>query len=351
MKEHEEKCCYPLRHDRWCSGVVYQRRHSLFFRVVTLCVLLVIIAGVLHIIFGKSHVEPESESGHVVFFLVFSVAVVVLVLRWLFAPMHKFMRGINALADGNLDFRFEHTGRGEFARLAEAFNKMSGQVEEMVHSKTQLLLDVSHELRSPLTRIKIALEMIPDTPKKQSVMQDIAEMEMMLSELLETESLKTGNGSLSLKQLDLVSAINELIARYESRKPGIELVKSPQRLDVYVDEKRLRRAMQNVVENALKYSQHAGKPVQMSISGDDEHAVIAVKDFGDGISEEEQHRIFEPFYRVDKSRNRKSGGYGLGLSLCREIMRAHRGDIVLTSKPGEGTEIELVFPLNPGAKG
>jgi signal transduction histidine kinase len=311
-----------------------------------LCVLLVVVAGVIHYFATRGGVGQGNGAGHVIFFLVISVMLVIIVLRRLFAPMRKVLQGVQALAEGNLDFRFEETGHGEFARVAEAFNAMSMQIREMLHSKTQLLMDVSHELRSPLTRIKVALEMSPDTPQRESIMQDIAEMEIMLTELLESESLKNGNGSLVIEELELVGIINEIMEKYAERKPGVILRTAPAELPIYADGRRLRRVVQNILENALKYSQHSERAVEIGLAQESNFAAISVRDFGEGISEDEQERIFEPFYRIDKSRNRQSGGYGLGLSLCSEIMRAHKGDIVLKSRPGEGTEIKLLFPLD-----
>jgi signal transduction histidine kinase len=345
MPTPDDKCCYPLRRNRWCFVVTYRRSQSLFFKVVVLCILLVVIAGVVHVFLDRDDVG--NGHGHVIFTLVLVAVIIIAVLRRLFAPMRKVLQGIQALAEGNLDFRFEETGHGEFSRVAEAFNVMSGQIQEMLDSKTQLLLDVSHELRSPLTRIKVALEMSPDTPQKTFIMQDIAEMETMLAELLESESLKSGNGSLVIEELDLISVVNEVVDKYAERQPGVVLRDVPETLQLYADDRRLRRVMHNVLENAMKYSQHSPRPVEVNLSVENSFAVITIRDFGEGIEEEEQVRIFEPFYRIDKSRNRKSGGYGLGLSLCSEIMRAHKGDIILKSQPGDGTEIKLLFPLKP----
>ena len=344
MRRPEDKHAYPLRPRRYCSGRIRHHRVSLFWRVAFLCILLLMVASVVHVLVGDHGVSPMRAIGHTVFFLVLLAVVAIAVLRRLFRPVKRLMQGVQALSDGNLDFRFQETGHGEFSRLAEAFDEMSSHIQDMLQSKTRLLLDVSHELRSPLTRIKIALEMSPDTPKKQSIMQDIAEMETMLTELLESESLKTGNGSLVCREIDLTHAIPELLEKYKTREPGVVLLRTPAQLPVYADSRRLLRATQNVLENALKYSQHTDKPVEVSLEKENGFAIIAVRDYGEGISEDEQNRIFEPFYRVDKSRNRKSGGFGLGLSLCSEIMRAHKGDIEVTSESGVGTQIRLLFP-------
>jgi len=110
----------------------------------------------------------------------------------------------------------------------------------------------------------------------------------------------------------------------------------------------LKTVFQNVLENALKYSANQKKPVEIRLEEGDGRTQVSFQDFGAGIPQEEQEKVFEPFYRVDKSRAKDTGGYGLGLSLCREIMQAHGGEISLESEPGKGTKVLLKFPkVNP----
>jgi signal transduction histidine kinase len=122
------------------------------------------------------------------------------------------------------------------------------------------------------------------------------------------------------------------------------LLGNPGKMEIKADQARARTALQNVVENALKYSTSQKKPVEISLEKEDGGFQVTVQDFGVGIPPEEQERVFEPFYRVDKSRTKETGGYGLGLSLCREIMRAHGGEISLESSAEKGTRVFLFFP-------
>ena len=112
------------------------------------------------------------------------------------------------------------------------------------------------------------------------------------------------------------------------------------------DDARVQTVFQNVLENALKYSAGQPKPVEVAIKPSEGCVTATVKDFGVGIPKEDQEKVFEPFYRVDKSRTKETGGYGLGLSLCRAIMKAHGGEISIESAPGEGTQVVLKFPLS-----
>lgn len=267
-------------------------------------------------------------------------------LRRMFGPLRMLMRGVEEVSEGNLDFQFPVQGRhGEINYLADQFNGMVGHIKEMIHSKDQLLLDVSHELRSPLTRMKVALEMSPKSKMRDSMMSDIQEMETMLTEILETERLKSGNGKLALGTVDLAALAGEMTGRYEDRKPGLKFLGSKERLEVTADPARVKTVLQNLLENALKFSSGQKKPVEIGLTSVPDGIGVTVRDFGPGIPLEEQNKIFEPFYRVDKSRTKETGGYGLGLSLCREIMLAHGGDIRLESEPGKGTMVTLRFPL------
>ncbi len=271
-------------------------------------------------------------------------------LRRMFRPLRMLLKGVREVSEGNLDFQFEAKGRhGEINFLAENFNLMVQHIREMGQSKDQLLLDVSHELRSPLTRLKVALEMTPKGKMKDSMLRDILEMETMITELLETERLKNGNGKLALGKVDLTALIRETLAQFKSRKPGVKILGKPEDLLIQADEARVKTVLRNVLENAIKYSAGRKKPVEVGVSKDEKEALITVQDFGRGIPPEDLEKVFEPFYRVDKSRAKDTGGYGLGLSLCREIMRAHGGDIRLESEPGHGTKVTLYFPLIVGA--
>ena len=266
-------------------------------------------------------------------------------LRRMFRPLRMLLKGVKEVSEGNLDFQFEVKGRhGEIHYLAESFNLMVQRIKEMVQSKNQLLLDVSHELRSPLTRLKLALEMTPKGKMKDSMLRDVLEMETMITELLETERLKNGNGKLALGSVDITVLTRETLAKFKSRKPGIKILGKTEPLVIQADEARVKTVLQNVLENALKYSTRRKKPVEVDFLQGEKEMLMTVQDFGQGIPPEDQEKVFEPFYRVDKSRTKDTGGYGLGLSLCREIMRAHGGDIRLESEPGQGTKVTLYFP-------
>lgn len=208
-----------------------------------------------------------------------------------------------------------------------------------------MLVDVSHELRSPLTRMKVGLEFVKDATVRAQWQQETRDLESMVAELLEAERLSSDYGGIQATEADLVVLVRDVVETYHERQPIIQLVSTPETLLLRVDVERVRIALRNVLDNALKYSSATGPAVEVRVQRDETSAFVSVRDFGPGIPPEEQARVFQPFYRVDKSRERTTGGYGLGLSLAKKIMTAHHGDILLASTPGEGSTFTLQFPL------
>jgi signal transduction histidine kinase len=206
-----------------------------------------------------------------------------------------------------------------------------------------LLLDVSHELKTPLTRLKVALELGKDN-LPTVVRRNVGEMETMVSELLETARLDSGPGSLNLMPMDLAALVREMAMAFPDTKPGIRLGDAPDRLPLVADAKRVQTVLRNLIENALKYSGHQDRPVEVSCGSSGDRIVLRVEDHGQGIPASDLEAVFEPFYRVDKSRAKGTGGYGLGLSLCRKILAAHGGGIELQSEEGKGTKVTAWFP-------
>jgi signal transduction histidine kinase len=237
-------------------------------------------------------------------------------------------------------------GHDELGELARSFNGMSGELEEMIRAREQLLLDVSHELRSPITRIKLALEMSPESAANDSIRDDLREMEAMIAELLEKARLDSANGKLQLEDVDLSTLAAEAAADADARPPGAVLIgcRAGEGPVIRADWARVRKVLANVLDNAAKYSRDRDRPVEIRIEAGTDEITVRIEDHGVGIPEAELPRIFEPFYRVDRSRSRETGGYGLGLSLCKRIMEAHGGSIAIASREGEGTEVALTFP-------
>lgn len=341
-KRHRWDCPPYYHHRHWTGPWPKPPRHWFFMKVLMFLFWCCIVLTVLFLMFGE--LTPQ-RIFHAVGIVLLVMVVGGMFLGRMFKPLRWLIWGVREIAGGNLDFRFPSTGkRGEIWYLADQFNLMAERVQEMVRSKERLLVDVSHELRSPLTRLKVALEMTPKSKMRASMMRDIGEMEAMLGEILETEKLKSSHGKLELKPVALTHLVQDLAARYKTRKPGVKFMGKASGVIIQADAARVETVLRNVLENALKYSANQKKPVEIAIHQQAEEVEVTIQDHGPGIPKEEQERVFEPFYRVDPSRNKKTGGYGLGLSLCREIMRAHGGEIILESEPGQGTTVKVYWP-------
>ncbi len=301
-------------------------------------------------IFGPSRRLPVDRARHrllVIMLVLLTVilAVAFFVIRHILRPVKWLNTGVQEVSRGNLKHRVPLKKSDELRDLAAAFNNMTERIRDMLHTKEQLLLDVSHELRTPVTRMKVALEFLEDSQAKQSLQADLEEMEKMVSEILETARLQHKHENLKKQPTNLVDLLKQTLAAFENQPPGIEMVDVVPAIQAEVDPEQVKTVFENVFNNAIKYSQPDSEPIQVSCQSHASFAVIRITDKGIGIPEAELSHIFEPFYRVDKSRSKDTGGYGLGLSLCKTIMEAHDGKIEVQSRPEEETTVSLYFPL------
>ncbi len=299
-------------------------------------------------VFGSRLRQPlESRTVDWLFFLaVLSLVWIIagLVLRQFLLPVRRLAVAVSEMGAGNLAVRLRDRGRDELAELARSFNAMAQSVQERLRARDQLLLDVSHELRSPLTRMRVALEMATDSDIVESLREDVDALEKMVSEILETERLQSGAGQLRRVETDVAALLRDTAAGFAGRPPGVETAAIEALPAVNVDSERLRIVLRNLIENALKYGAEAPRPVALSLRRENGFAVIEVRDSGPGIPAAEQRLVFEPFYRIDRSRS-QAPGYGLGLALCKRIVEAHGGEITLSGRPGAGTTVTMRLPM------
>lgn len=262
-------------------------------------------------------------------------------------PVSELMEGVKAVGSANFKYRVPVRSYDELGTLTSAFNAMSEQIEEIIASKRRLLFDVSHELRSPLTRMGIAIAMLPETKTREKLERNANELNTMITELLENERLSVLGGAIVVEPIDLVEVARKVIESFTEDQERIEFDTLTESLPMKADTQRLIVALRNIISNALKYSDSNNPPVVVSVFPDDDGVRVVVKDHGVGIPEEALEKIFEAFYRTDESRTRATGGYGLGLALTKSIIEAHGGMIHATSKEGEGTAITIWLPFVP----
>jgi signal transduction histidine kinase len=267
-----------------------------------------------------------------------------LVMRRVFTPLKHIADGVAQVAAGNLSHAVPEEGSREFATLARAFNDMTDRVKQMLAMRERLLLDASHELRSPLTRMKVALEFVPAGPARESLQEDLVEMEQLVTAILESARLARAGEEIRRRRFDLAPLLRKVAARFADRAPGVLLDGEPAPCFIDGDPDLVATVLRNVVDNAVKYSAQAAEPVRVALELRDGTARVTVRDRGEGIPAADLPRVFDPFYRVDRSRSRGTGGYGLGLSLCKSIVTAHGGTIAVESAVGAGTTVTVTLP-------
>lgn len=277
-------------------------------------------------------------------FMIVLLACVYGATRYLLRPVRDLSEGVEQLRQGDLNVEMKTRRTDELGQLMISFNEMAGAVRERIRARDQLLVGVSHEIRSPLTRMRVALEMMPDGAAKESVIEDIEETESMISVLLETERLDSPHGGLSLVATDLSALVKETVGERRDHGPGVEVCGAERPVTAEVDAERIRVVVGNLVSNALRYSDPEGPPVRVVLDQIDTDAAITIHDRGVGIAEDDLPRVFEPFYRVDRSRSKDTGGYGIGLSLVKRIVEAHGGSIDVESRLAEGTSVRVTLP-------
>jgi signal transduction histidine kinase len=269
------------------------------------------------------------------------LALLYVAIRWLFQPLKTIQTDIQRIGSGELSHRIQTSRNDEFGELAQTINHMADDIEDILEAKRQLLLAISHELRSPITRAKVALSLMEQSPQQAGLAEDLQEMENLIHELLEAERLKSKHHALNRSQCSLNELVHELIEQQFSTAPIKQLTQNLPHFSL--DETRIRFAIKNVLSNALKHQQTDSLPIEISSHYHNKIITLQIKDHGTGIAAEHLPHLSEPFYRADPSRQRKTGGYGLGLYLVRLIIEAHGGELIIESDVGQGTCVTMRF--------
>lgn len=276
--------------------------------------------------------------------LIFIFCIAHLRIRCLLKPVRILQNGVKQISTGHFDIQLPQTTSDELGLLIHSFNNMARHIHNDIKARDQLLRDISHELRSPLARMLVALEFVPEGNIRQTLKNNITVLEKMTSTILEEERLDSPYGKVKPEKIDLGNLLSDIVDSRKQNSPPVVL-KSGKQVQISVDLQRMRMAISNVIDNAIKYSKPDSMPIVVSYNNDDYNATISICDNGIGISEKELPFIFEPFYRVDKARSHNSGGYGLGMSLTKKIVEAHNGSISIVSYPDKGTTVTIALPL------
>ncbi len=264
-------------------------------------------------------------------------------IRRLFRPIQTIQSGVQTIGSGDLTHRIDVKKDDELGELAGSINDMAGDIEQMLEAKRELLLAISHELRSPLTRAKVSAALLEPSANQENIARDLNEMEAMITELLEAERLNGRHQSLQKVDVTLNEIVMSVVDEYFPDQPiDITLLDEPPLQQL--DPTRLRLVTKNLLENAFKHNGEDSPAVRLATVMTDSHVLLEIEDFGAGIPAEHLPSITEPFYRVDASRQRKTGGFGLGLYLVKLIVEAHEGILKISSEKGQGTLVVVNLP-------
>ncbi|OAN46655.1 two-component sensor histidine kinase [Paramagnetospirillum marisnigri] len=232
---------------------------------------------------------------------------------------------------------FKPEGATEVRQAAQAFNIMKGRIQRQIQQRTEMLAGVSHDLRTPLTRMKLQLAMMGDAEGRADLEEDVAEMERMVEGYL---AFARGEGSEKPIPASLPDLVDEVVGRFRRQGSTIDL-HSEGKLVLALRPDALSRALGNLIGNAIRYGGH----VWVRVGQRTDAAEVLIDDDGPGIPEASREEVFKPFTRLEESRNTGTGGVGLGLTIARDIVRTHGGDVLLEDSPLGGLRVRVRLPL------
>ena len=264
------------------------------------------------------------------------------------SPLRSLRRVIERFGDGELGIRYNLARRDEIGELARSFNRMADHIATLLSAERRLLQDVSHELRSPLARLGFAVELAKTSNDHEAALARIRKeadrLNQLVDELLQLTRSEGDPAARNLEEIELADVIRDLVAdcRVEAEARGCRLVSRIHHSAFLAGDRELiRRALENVLRNAIRHAP-AASSVELSLSVKDDLATIAIRDEGPGVPPDSLAEIFKPFYRVEKARDRTSGGLGLGLAIASRAVKLHKGRATArNADPGLIVEIEL----------
>lgn len=289
--------------------------------------------------------------------LISSFGIAWLLSRQLVKPIESLRQSSSELASGNYDTRIKVQSRDELGLLSEDFNRLAETLQKHEHSRRQWIMDIAHELRTPLSILRGEIEAIqdgisePDPATIQSLHHETLHLQRLVEDLYTLSVSDSGSLTYHKTRLDIAAVLKDTLTQFDSRLREKMLTLSTDiRQPVYcqADPQRLQQLFKNLLRNSLRYTDAPGKlHVSLHISAG--QAVIAFEDSAPGVPDESLPRLFERLYRVESSRNRATGGAGIGLSICYNIVQAHGGHITADHAPLGGLKITVTLPCTMDA--
>ena len=295
--------------------------------------------------FSSSHINAQPPLVLILLLVVgglATLATAAALVRHLTTPLESLSKNALRIGSGEEPELIPETGPEEILHLAQSFNKMAVQVKELLSNRTTLLAGISHDLRTPLARIQLSLEMLPENADPvlvDGIRGDVDQMNCLIGQFLElSKTLEKGEQQL----IDVVETLDDLV--HCGERGGAKIQWQPTHACLVTNNPMaLRRIIVNLLENAVRYSD--GQPVEVDYSCEQDHVKIKIMDRGPGIPDDKIDAVFMPFYRLDQSRNIETGGTGLGLSIAQQLAEINHIKIQLYAREGGGTVAEIIIPL------
>ena len=300
-------------------------------------------------------VNPKmSQAVHTTFlfetFLAISLLILLIaffVVQRIISPIQTIQDGTTRIGSGELQHRITVKQKDELGILAKEINLLAKNVQDMLEAKQRLNLGVSHELRSPITRARLQIEMLEQSQHKEELLNEINAMETIISNLLDSEAINYGHKKLDLKTFHIESKIKALI----SKAPYLENIQTSissdiNNLEIEADEVLFEVMLKNVLENASRFTPSNRALIELTLEEINSQSIhITIRDFGPGFNKDDLEKVTEPFFRTSQSRSRESGGFGLGLYLSKQIVLAHAGFLKIKNHPDQGAVVSVELPL------
>jgi len=291
------------------------------------------------------HDGPDPVSGwYTLLALLGLTGLVFVAVRRLLAPLSAIGAGVERYGQGDFSTAIPVQRADELGELSERINRMAHSLHGMLDAKRALLLAISHELRSPLTRARVNAELLDATPEQAALLRDLGQMRDLIADLLESERLAADHVALQAESVRAADLLDEVLAAWPGGPPALTREVAPDVPAIDADPTRLRLLMRNLLDNALRHSGNGAAVPVVSLQPERGGCRLTVRDHGPGVPPEHLPHLTEAFYRADSARQRSTGGVGLGLYLCRLVAQAHGGSLEV-SNAQPGLRVSVWLPL------
>ena len=294
--------------------------------------------GFLQIFFPKDKIAPSSARIFALWITLPGLLLIMIAIIFLknqTRPIANLAKAAERFGKGEFIKGFKPSGAKEIRQAAYEFDKMRKRITIHLNQRSEMLSGISHDLRTPLTRLKLQLALLKQQDLAKKMGDDIEEMEKMLNEYLEFSRHQKNEET---EIVNLNNMIKDLVAKYENKKIDIFVEEN---LKINIRPNSIKRCLSNLLDNGLSY----GKKIQINAKKTISNVMLIVDDDGPGIPENEYQNVMKPFYRIDKSRGLNKSGVGLGLSIANDIIRSHGGSISLGEAPTGGLRVKISLPL------